>query len=65
VFVPPTAHTPGRQVGKVFHGTKKAVRLEVALWEAEIRGHAPSSVGATVTDLLTMWQEARAHEGSR
>jgi len=35
----------------VFHGTKKAVRLEVALWQAAIRGHAPSSIGATVADL--------------
>ena len=62
VFVPPTAHTPARQVGKIFHGTKKAVRREVAVWEAEVRGHAPSSVGATVADLLTMWQQARAHD---
>jgi len=56
VFVPPTAGTPGCQVGKIFRGTKKAVRLDVAVWEAEIRGHAPSSVGFTVTDLLIMWR---------
>ena len=62
VFVPPTADAPGRQVGKVFHGTKKAVRMAVTAWEAEVRGHAPSAVGATVTDLLTMWLEARAHD---
>ena len=62
VFVPPTADAPGRQVGRVFLGTKKAVRVAVTAWEADVRGHAPSAVGATVTDLLTMWLEVRAHD---
>lgn len=60
VFLPPTAdRLKGRQVGKLFRGGKKAVRAEVAAWEAELLGSAPSSVGATVADLLVMWQEAR------
>jgi len=46
----------------VFLGTKKALRVAVTAWEAEVRGHAPSAVGATVTTLLTMWLEARAHD---
>ena len=46
----------------MFRGSKKAVRADVAAWEAEIRGRAPSDVGATVADLLVMWQKARAHE---
>ncbi|MEX2658753.1 MAG: tyrosine-type recombinase/integrase [Acidimicrobiales bacterium] len=62
VFVPATADGAARQVGRVFRGTKKAVRAEVAAWEAEIRGRAPAGVGATVADLLAMWQAARAHE---
>lgn len=62
VFVPATTDGPARQLGRVFRGSKKAVRAEVAAWEAEVRGRAPSSVGATVADLLVMWQDARAHE---
>ena len=62
VFVPPTADGPGRQVAKVFRGSKKAVRDAVTAWEAEVRGHAPSAVGATVADLLTMWLDARTHD---
>lgn len=62
-FLPPTAEHPrGRQVGKTFRGGKKAVRTAVAAWEAELRGTAPSTVGATVADLLGMWQEAKAAE---
>jgi integrase len=60
VWLPPTsAGDPGRQVGKVFRGGKRAVRDEVAKWEAELRGTAPSSVGATVADLLDKWLEAK------
>ena len=62
VFVPATTDGPARQVGRVFRGHKKSVRAEVATWEAEIRGRAPAGVGATVADLLAMWQEAKAHE---
>jgi len=62
VFLPASADGPQRQVGKVFRGPKKAVRAEISAWEAELRGRAPSSVGATVADLLAAWQEARAHE---
>lgn len=61
VFLPPSADRPtGRQVGKVFRGGKRAVRAEVAAWERELVGTAPSAIGATVADLLVMWQEARA-----
>src|SRR4051794_26606586 len=62
VFIPPTPDAPGKQVGKVFRGGKKKVAGEVAAWEAEVRGRAPSAVGATVADLLKLWQDARAHE---
>jgi integrase len=62
VFLPATPSGPQRQVGKVFRGRKKVVAAEIAAWEAELRGRAPSSVGATVADLLTAWQDARAHE---
>ena len=61
-FLPPSADGPGRQVAKTFRGAKKAVRAEVAVWEADLRGRPPVSIGATVADLLTMWQEARAAE---
>jgi integrase len=60
VWLPPTSDgQPGRQVGKVFHGGKKDVRAQVAAWEAELRGTAPASVGATVADLLRLWLEAK------
>lgn len=62
VFLPP--HRDGdkaRQVGKVFKGAKKAVKAEVAAWEAELRGTSPTVVGATVADLLRLWREAKAH----
>ena len=60
VWLPPTSDDQaGRQVGKVFHGTKKAVRAEVATWEMELRGTAPSTVGATVADLLRLWLDAK------
>jgi integrase len=62
VFVPGTGDQPGRQLGKTFRGTKKVVRAEIAAWEADVTGRAPAAVGATVADLLRMWQEARAHE---
>jgi len=61
-FLPPSADGPGRQVAKTFRGPKKAVRAAVAVWEADLRGRPSASIGATVTDLLTMWQEARAAE---
>jgi integrase len=63
VFLPPIAEgEKGRQVGKVFRGTKKAVQAEVADWEADLRGTAPGTVGATVADLLRLWQEAKAFD---
>jgi hypothetical protein len=52
----------GKQLAKTFHGTQKAVRAEVAAWEAEVLGRSASHLGATVADLLTMWQEARGGE---
>lgn len=61
VFVPPTGdEVRGRQVSKVFRGGKKAVRAQVAAWEAELRGTSARSVGATVADLLSLWLEAKA-----
>ncbi len=63
VFLPPTAPgEKGRQVGRVFRGGKKAVRAEVAEWEASLRGTAPGTVGATVADLLELWQQAKAFD---
>ncbi len=63
VFLPPTAAgEKGRQVGKVFRGGKKAVRVQVAEWEASLRGTAPGTVGATVGDLLELWQQAKAFD---
>jgi integrase len=63
VFLPPTAAgEKGRQVGKVFRGRKKAVRADVAEWEASLRGTAPGTVGATVADLLELWQQAKAFD---
>lgn len=62
VFLPASADGPARQVGKIFRGSKKAVKAEVAAWEAGLRGRSSSTVGATVADLLVMWQEARAHQ---
>jgi len=62
-FLPPTAPgEKGRQVGKVFRGSKKAVRAQVADWETTLRGTAPATVGATVADLLVLWQEANAFD---
>lgn len=63
VFLPPTAPgEKGRQVGKVFRGGKKAVRAEIVEWEAALRGTAPGTVGATVSDLLELWQQAKAFD---
>ena len=62
VFVPGAEDLPGRQVGRVFRGTKKAVRAEVAAWEAEIRNRAPKAATVTVAQLLEMWQAAKAHQ---
>ncbi len=63
VFLPPTAEgEKGRQVGKIFRGSKKAVRAEIAEWEAGLRGTAPATVGASVADLLRLWQEAKAFD---
>jgi integrase len=63
VWLPPTsAGDPGRQVGKVFRGSKKSVKAEVVAWEAELRGTAPTAVGATVADLLDRWLEAKQFE---
>lgn len=60
VWLPPTSTgEPGRQVGKMFRGGKKDVRRQVEAWEAELRGTEPSSVGATVSDLLERWVEAK------
>src|SRR4051794_22325462 len=61
VFVAGAPDEPRRQVGKTFRGTKKAVRQQVAAWEAEVLGRAPIGITATVADLLTKWQEAKAH----
>lgn len=63
VFLP-ASHDGGkrRQVGKIFRGSKKAVRTEVAAWERELQQTAPSSVGSTIGDLLDLWQEARAFD---
>ncbi len=52
----------GKQVAKTFRGTKKAVKAAVAAWEAEVLGRSASHLGATVADLLAMWQEARVRE---
>jgi hypothetical protein len=52
----------GRQVAKSFRGTKKAAKAEVAAWEAEMLGRSASHLGATVANLLAMWQDARAGE---
>jgi integrase len=62
VFINGVDGEPGRQVGRVFRGPKKAVHAEVAAWEAELKGRAPSAVGMTVADLLRMWQAAKSHE---
>lgn len=63
VFLPPMAEGEmGRQVGKLFRGGKKAVRAEVAEWEASLRGTAPGTIGATVGDLLELWQQAKAFD---
>src|SRR2546423_4496143 len=60
VWLPPTSDgQAGRQVGKVFRGGKKDVRQQVAAWEAALRGTAPSSIGATLGDLLRLWLEAK------
>ena len=40
-FLPPSADSPGRQVAKTFRGSKKVVRAEVAVWEADLRGRPP------------------------
>ncbi|MCU1499014.1 MAG: integrase family protein [Acidimicrobiales bacterium] len=62
-FLAPTAPGErGRQVGKTFRGSKKAVRARIAEWEAELQGTAPATVGATVADLLVLWQEAKAFD---
>ncbi len=63
VFLPPTGDgQQGRQVAKTFRGAKKAVRAQVAAWEAELRGTAPATVGATVVDLFELWLEAKAFD---
>jgi hypothetical protein len=46
----------------VFRGNKKAVAREVADCEAQLRGTTPSPVGATVSDLLKLWQTAKAND---
>jgi integrase len=58
-LAPTAAGQTGRQVGKVFRGSKRAVAAAVAAWETELRGTAPTAVGATVADLLTLWLEAK------
>lgn len=49
----------GLQVGKVLHGGKKDVRAQVAPWEADLRGTAPATTGATIADLLQLWFDAK------
>lgn len=63
-YLPPVREgEKGRQVGKVFKGTsKKTIRAQVAEWEAGLRGTAPQAVGATVADLLELWQQAKAFD---
>lgn len=62
-FLPPAGPgEKGRQIGKTFKGSKKAVRAEVAEWEATLRGTAPQAIGATVADLLVLWQQAKAFD---
>lgn len=62
-FLPPARPgEAGRQVGKTFRGTKKAVKSEVAEWEANLKGTAPQAIGATVADLLALWQEAKGFD---
>lgn len=63
VFLAPTRDgEKRRQVGRVFKGGKRAVKAEIAAWEAELRGTAPATVGASVADLLRLWQDAKAGE---
>lgn len=62
VWVPGVRNDPGRQVGRVFRGGKKAVRAEVAAWEAELKGRAPQASSVTVAEMLEMWQAAKQHE---
>src|SRR4051794_39486152 len=60
VFLPPTTGGGGgRQVGKVFRGSKKAVKAAIADWERELRGTTPATVGATIADLLRLWLDAK------
>lgn len=63
VFLPPSVDGErGRQVGKVFRGAKKTAMADIARWEADLRGTAPGTVGTTVAELLTLWQEAKAFD---
>lgn len=50
----------GKQVGKTFRGSKVEVRKAVAAWESGVTGTSAAGVGATVADLLELWQAARA-----
>ena len=63
-YLPPVREgEKGRQVGKIFKGTsKKAIRDAVAEWEAGLRGTAPQAIGATVADLLELWQQAKEYD---
>lgn len=61
VFLPPRRDGErGRQVGKVFKGSKRAIASEVARWEAEMRGMSPSGASATIGELLTLWMDAKS-----
>ncbi|MGH9245790.1 MAG: tyrosine-type recombinase/integrase [Acidimicrobiales bacterium] len=63
VFLPPDGEgSKRRQVGKVFKGSKRAVKAAIAEWEADVRGTTPAAASATVADVLRLWQEAKAGE---
>lgn len=63
-YLPPVREgEKGRQVAKTFKGTsKKAIRSAVEEWEAGLRGTAPQAIGATVADLLELWQQAKEYD---
>jgi integrase len=50
----------GKQVGRTFRGSKREVTRAVAAWEADLTGTSSLGASALVSDLLRLWQEARA-----
>lgn len=52
----------GRQVTRTFRGGKREVNRLIAEWEREVQGTAPVAVGATVAELLDLWQVAKASQ---